>query len=319
MENRTTLRKKIENARYFALHWPLELPSEEIHKICSERILLRGENHQKLRADDDEYKRILWTFIRSTEEPTFDEFDVIETMNLIENIEDSITRAVKACVRVLDLPFPNDEEMERAFTAARDYRVVISDEEKERQAKKAAKKKPRYYALRPSWASSFDLEDFVRSALDSAKLAEGGPTRSFFGKLCEDKRIERNPHVTIVHERMLPESQPLWDACKVLAKEDPLEQFEVTFRSIVHNDRVMAISVDLAETSGTEAISKFFAELGDGHRKRLHITVGRREEGINAYEAAELIQKRKDGKVDDVCVVPVVGEETVKVYMEGMR
>lgn len=316
MENRTTLRKKIENARYFALHWPLELPSEEIHKICSERILLRGENHQKLRADDDEYKRILWTFIRSTEEPAFDEFDVIETMNLTENIEDSITRAVKACVRVLDLPFPSDEEMEQAFTAAREYRVVISDEEKERQAKlKAAKKKPRYYALRPN---SFDLEGFVRSTLDSAKLAEGEPTRSFFGKLCKDKRIERKPHVTIVHERMLPESQPLWDACEVLAKEDPLEQFEVTFRSIVHNDRVMAISVDLAETSGTEAISKFFAELSDGPRKRLHITVGRREEEINAYEAAELIQKWRDGKVDDVCVVPVVGEETVKVNMKGM-
>lgn len=317
MGNRTTLRKKIENARYFALHWPLELPSEEIHKICSERILLRGENHQKLRADNDEYKRILWTFIRSTEEPAFDEFDVIETMDLTENIEDSITRAVKACVRVLGLPFPSNEKMERAFTAAREYRVVISDEEKERQAKlKAAKKKPRYYALRPN---SFDLEGFVRSTLDSAKLAEGEPTRSFFGKLCKDKRIERKPHVTIVHERMLPESQPLWDACEVLAKEGPPEQFEVTFRSIVHNDRAMAISVDLAETSGTDATSKFFAELGDSPRKRLHITVGRREEGINAYEAAELIQKWRDGKVDDVCVVPVVGEETVKVNMKGVR
>lgn len=63
--------------RLFALKWSPDKPLSTIHRICGDRVLYRGENHQTLRADKHakEHEDDIWKFITGTQELADDEVD----------------------------------------------------------------------------------------------------------------------------------------------------------------------------------------------------------------------------------------------------
>ena len=66
--------------RLLALNWALDKPPARIHRICGDRVMDRGDNHQTLRADNvaKTHEGVIWKFINSTEELAEDEVDEVE-------------------------------------------------------------------------------------------------------------------------------------------------------------------------------------------------------------------------------------------------
>ncbi|KAH9027202.1 tRNA ligase kinase domain-containing protein [Lactarius hengduanensis] len=107
--------------RLLALHWPLDQPHTETHRICADRILLRGTNHQTLHADQrgKAHESVLWQFLRTTEPLADGEADMVIEMDVREDLEHALSRAIDAVVRVLGLPLPDPERVGAALARAR--------------------------------------------------------------------------------------------------------------------------------------------------------------------------------------------------------
>ena len=158
--------------------------------------------HQTLHADtvNKSHEDVIWKFMQTTEPLDEGEVDDTIEMNMEESLEDALARAVDGCVRILGLPKPSIEQMGEALAAARAYRPPVAGE----QAATKKEKTPRYYALLPE----VNLEELLRETFSSPKLDADG---SFFDTLMANKRIAGRPHVTLVHEKGLPDDQALWD------------------------------------------------------------------------------------------------------------
>jgi len=100
-ELRDTVKDTRPPVRLLALHWSLDQPHAEIHRICAARILGRGANHQSLHGDErgKKHEGILWQFLRSTERLTDGEADSVVEMDVREGMNmRSSARSMRSCV-----------------------------------------------------------------------------------------------------------------------------------------------------------------------------------------------------------------------------
>jgi len=133
-------------------------------------------------------------------------------------------------------------------------------------------------------------------------------SNAFWEKLRSGDRVEKRPHVTVTHRNNLPGESELWDQCVLLQQTDPPPLFRMKFGSVVWNDRVMAISVDIENADRAEG-NEFISSLPDHVKMRLHITAATRDAKVKPVEAMALVQSWRgqgvggDGqmvKLDDV-------------------
>lgn len=105
------------------MNWSFDLPLSSIHRICGDRIVSRGDNHQALHADMEgkAHEDVIWMFLNTAEELLDEEVDDSIEMNVEESLEDALARAVDGCVRILGVPRPTAEQIGQALAAARDY------------------------------------------------------------------------------------------------------------------------------------------------------------------------------------------------------
>ena len=247
--------------------------------------------HQTLHADtvNKSHEDIIWKFMQTTEPLDEGEVDDTIEMNMEESLEDALARAVDGCVRILGLPKPSIEQMGEALAAARAYRPPVAGE----QAATKKEKTPRYYALLPE----VNLEELLRETFSSPKLDADG---SFFDTLMANKRIAGRPHVTLVHEKGLPNDQALWDRCVGLFRQAQPALFKLKLDTVVRDGRVMALPVSDLSVSGEEEDeegtgAEFVARLPDELKGKLHITVGTANKDINPFEARALVERWRKG------------------------
>ena len=111
--------------RLLALNWSLDQPPAAIHRICGDRVLQRGDNHQSLRVRGDSlsksHEEAIWMFINSTQALAPNQVDSIVEMELGESLEDAVKRAVEGCVAVMGLEMPSDEKIQEALDVVRGY------------------------------------------------------------------------------------------------------------------------------------------------------------------------------------------------------
>ncbi|KAH9887365.1 RNA ligase-domain-containing protein [Cubamyces lactineus] len=318
-------------ARLLALNWSFDLPPSTIHRICGDRIVLRGDRHQSLIADPSEktHENVLWLFLNQAEELTDAEADVVVTMDIEESLEDALTRAVDACVKFLGVERPDQEKFFQALAVARQYEPAKKGnkaaKQKEKQAQKQAdgeskdkSKTPRYYGI----AAEVDLQSVIASALASADPSSVPPeARKFWDDLKAAGRVAKLPHVTIVHSRSLPAEQTLWDRCAALVARSHPPLFSFRLGHIVWNDRVMAATVhDLAVDLGDSDSGNgdpgdvdrpaldFVVGLPPAVRERLHVTVGTRDKSVPPVEGMQLVKEWKrqgGGSVPGVWTLPL--------------
>ncbi len=107
--------------RLLALYWSLDQPHAKTHRICADRILARGTNHQTLHGDEKgkAHESVLWQFLRTTEPLADGEADTVIEMDVQDDLEHALLRAVDAVVRVLGLPRPDAERVGAALARAR--------------------------------------------------------------------------------------------------------------------------------------------------------------------------------------------------------
>ena len=299
-QHRTALRDAIRGynppVRLLALNWAFEQPLATIHRICSDRIYDRGEKHQTLHADvrGKSHEDVVWQFIEQREELEEREVDAVIEMDINEDLEHALDRAVDGCVRILGLEKPDQEKVGLALAAARGYEPTKKKGDVKGGEKK--KGKPRYYGFVPE-VDLLELLNPVFSAGGDADVADG---RQFFTNLKKNGRITKQPHITLVHSKSFDQewAQPLWDNCSELYLSSTPSTFQFTLGSVVWNDRVMAVTADeIAPTAGDDEAGKSFVDqLPQEVRMGLHITVGTASRDIPPFEAHALVSDWRNGK-----------------------
>ena len=305
-QHRTALRDAVRGynppVRLLALNWAFEQPLSTIHLICSERVYDRGEKHQTLHADahGKSHEDVLWKFIEQRQELEEHEVDEVIEMDINEDLDHALGRAVNGCVRILGLEKPDQEKVGLALAAARGYGPTEKREGKKEKERKEGKEKkgkpPRYYGFVPE-VDLLELLNPVFSSPGDGDVADG---KRLFINLKKNGRITKQPHITIVHSKALDSewAQPVWDRCSELSLSSTPSTFQFTLGSVVWNDLVMAITVDeVVPVSGDDEAGKSFVDqLPQEVLRKLHITVGTANNDIPPVEARTLVEDWRNGK-----------------------
>lgn len=300
-QHRDQLRKATANmsppVRLLAWNWSIDEPPATVHRIMSDRVLTRGDNHQTLRADATKsHEEVIWMFLNQIEELEHDEVDDIVEMDIEDTLEQAVSKAIDGCVAVLGLERPRQEKIEEALQVATGYAPKTK---KAADAKKDGKGTPRYFGLLPEVDLKELLAPFMSAAEDGSWLWE---------HLVAQERVTGRPHVTIVHKNSLPAEGELWERCTGLHRMQSPPLFKFKLGHVVWNKRVMAVTVDDIEVDSTitsedpsQEGHEFVSKLPHDVRDRLHITVGTKDSKILPVEGMHLVQEWKRGlNADDI-------------------
>ncbi|KAF8893696.1 RNA ligase-domain-containing protein [Gymnopilus junonius] len=311
--------------RLLALNWSLDKPPAMIHRICGDRVEQRGENHQTLRADTSKsHEDVIWMFINNTEELTASEVDDIIEMEVEEDLEQAVRRAVKGVAKALELEMPSEEKIQEGIEAVGWYEPKTKKpDEKKKETKKGkvagSASGARYFGLLPE----VDLIELLDERMQKDDVDEG--MRQLWAKLKEGGRVTKRPHVTIVHKNSMETEKPLWDRCAALHAVTPAPPlFKGKLKTVLCNDRVMALTAEdfvLVQGSANgqnQEGADFVSKLAHEVRQRLHITVGTKAADIPAVEAKALVEGYRKGVEDGVKVLQLEGVE-FKGRVKGMN
>lgn len=299
-----------------ALHWGLQnQPHATIHRICSDRILQRGDNHQTLRADAEakKHEEVVWMFLEQTEDIGDKEVDEVVDMEIEADFEINLAKAIDACVRVLGFRKPTQEQVGQAMAVARGYAPTSK---KEDEVKKGKVKGPRYYALLPE----IGLTNIVDERLGKPDAPQSAGL--FWDTLKDAKRVTAVPHITLVHNKSLPQEQALWDSCRDLFLSPDSPSFNFRVSHLVYNSRVMSLVVDdlkagtspgsdVIDKAAQEFVTKFYHPKLKG---ALHITVGTKDASIPALEGKSVVEDWRKGRpgITALALKGVVGKGMIK-------
>ncbi|KAG6915576.1 hypothetical protein DXG01_010877 [Tephrocybe rancida] len=283
--------------RLLVLNWGIgNIPQATVHRVCGDRVMQRGTNHQTLRPDADKaHEEVIWMFLNTRQEFSDSEADAVIEMQVEEDMEAAVRRAVDGCVRILGLEAPSEEKITEALVAINAYKPKVKKADE-----KKAKDQARYYGL----LAEVDLQEVLGTKLGALAHAQGveGDAASTFAVLKGAGRVARRPHITIVHQNSLPAEQALWDGCAALHTFEPPPLFKLRLGHLVWNSRVMALTVDDLDAVGEDGVARgkeFLAGLPAELTQRLHITVATKNTSVPAVEAKALVQAFHKGETSD--------------------
>lgn len=308
------------NVRLVGITWDIDQrPYHRLLRLCSERIVGRGENHQTLRPDatvDAEHEAVVSSFLHhfTTPDPTI--FD----KQIIVSVEDepraALGTVVSGLVDILGLAMPTEQAIDDALASAQGYQTTTPFHGLARVGKPV-----RYFGLAPE----IDINVVVDEALASPMPQEAADSaRAFVAALREKGRVTLKPHVTLSHEKNVeaekeaaeegapPGPQTVaWNTCKALAEArmSPMYDFDVTH--VVWDDRVMALVVagirprpDTAAVVdgavGEQRESAVPLVLPHEVEANLHVTVGTQDEEVSAFESRGVVRVAREASARGV-------------------
>ncbi|KAJ4466316.1 RNA ligase-domain-containing protein [Lentinula aciculospora] len=318
-QHRTQLRELTQRmtppVRLLALNWSLaSYPRSTVHRICGDRVLARGDNHQTLRADTSKsraHEDVVRMFIAQTEELVPAEVDVIVDMDLEADFLSAVNRAVDGICKELELPKPSPEKIAQGIEKATGYRPATKKDDDSKQKQK--EKDPRYFGILPE----INLEREL-----SKVFGETSTSYTMWMHLKQNKRISQRPHITVIHKNSLPGEIELWERCMDLHMSENPPMFEFKLKNVVWNDRVMAVVISdfrvVSESDLEQKGTEFADKLAEEVRTRLHITVGTQNHNIQAVEAKSLVEEWRRGKTDGVQVMEISEDVLVRGRIKGL-
>ncbi|KAF9265691.1 hypothetical protein L218DRAFT_155694 [Marasmius fiardii PR-910] len=298
-------------ARLLALNWAFDKPQSTIHRVCGDRVMSRGGNHQTLRADAAKsHEAVLWQFITKTEHLSTNEVDNIIDMDLEDDFEVSLNRAIDGICDVLKLEKPTPEKVAEGIEAALGYKARTKTTKDETPKTKA--KEPRYFAILPE----IEVDEVLKENLGD------DDSYTLWMHLKKTNRVTQRPHITLVHKKSLPSEIELWERCTELHALEQPPVFEFELSNVVWNERIMAICVDKVKLDGASADNsqkgeEFITKLRDDTRHRLHITVGTKDDSVPPIEARDMIEKWRAGDTEGLQSI-TIGPVTVKGRVKGL-
>ncbi|WVQ80680.1 hypothetical protein IAT38_002785 [Cryptococcus sp. DSM 104549] len=317
------------NLRSIAITWDLDTqPYHRLLRVCSERVVVRGDNHATLRPDpsvDAEHEAVVSRFLRDYVPPDPAAYDAVIQLSVLDTPGETLRKLVDGLVEPMGLPRPDDAALEEALAAANSYKVTTPYHAIPRVGRTV-----RYFGLAPE----MDLAEVVAQALEPFRgTLKGDDAVRFLEGLKAKGRVTGKPHVTLCHEnnvklekvangRAVPATdgaegdekkevtepsgdipppgpqEILWETCKSLstARFSPLFKYDLTH--LVWDSRAMAFALDrmvpipspLASGEETPEVPDLDKVLPDEARMYLHVTVGTTSEDIPAYESRGLIK-----------------------------
>ncbi|KAF5369444.1 hypothetical protein D9758_002719 [Tetrapyrgos nigripes] len=298
-----------KHVRLLALSYPVaSLPHSTLIRICGDRVVERGDNHQTLRADKTgakSHEQIVWGFIGSFEELSMDEVDDVIEVDLEWSMEEAVRYSVEQLSRILELPKPSNEKVKEGLSVALGYKPTTFKPDTEEKTKEAVEIK--YFALMPE----VDIGALLQKIFEEGVVKEQS---SFFEQLAKGKRITKRSHVTLVHKNSFSTSdgenqgeeeyaKGLWDRSEALHTMSLPPTFEFKLTNVVWDDRVMTVVVEDLLVQPSSATSdkdqkgaEFLKELPDEVRARLHITVGTENDKIPPVEGKALMERWRKGE-----------------------
>ncbi|KZS97411.1 hypothetical protein SISNIDRAFT_406536 [Sistotremastrum niveocremeum HHB9708] len=274
-------RRSGTKVRLVGLNWSLNpeetnLPLGTVHRICSDRITERGDNHLKLIPDEDggkQHEEVVWMFIRGREEVQEGELDDVVEMDLEEGLDEGVSRAVKGLWDIMSGDenvgmgdaIPDGERMGEAVGFVRRYVVDKDEKGAKSKTKSESKSKPetkeqvevtegkkkkkakeaRYYGFNVE----LDLERSLKKHLSHPSIPPS--LQTLFESLKSSGRITFDPHITLVHSASLSSSasdhetaKPLWDTLESFTNsENGSALFRFTISHILFTPRLIALSI----------------------------------------------------------------------------
>jgi tRNA ligase len=232
-----------------------------------------------------------------------EEIDIDPSLDALPMLKSMCDRLVP----LLKLEMPSHEELEEALKEAKDYKPSL------RKEIKADPIKCRYYAV----SAEVNLESFIAGLLESQKLQ-----CDLWKTLQDEDRIEKHPHITILHSKKKPgedasdknkkDFDDFWAECRTLSHRQC--DFTITVGPrLAWNDRVMTLEVSKLETQEVLGQSSRLHH-DDSHR---HITIGTKSKDISGYEGKVLMHDLVAGKTHGMQVAEV-GVHQFQGRMKGM-
>ena len=280
------------NVRLVGIVWDVEAqPYHRLLRICSERVVERGDNHQTLRPDltiEAEHEAVVGQFLRNWTAPDPQLFDELISVQVEESPREVLVKIVDGLVAYLGLTRPSDADIDSALGKAADYKVTTPYHAPAVRAGKAI----RYFGVAPE----INLPATVETIL-SAHEAPSATT--LFKHLKAVDRVTAKPHITLAHEKHVAEErdshpdkdtpglfETLWNTCKSLAESTSTALYEFDVTLLVWDDRVMALALDhLHPKQAGPAIV-----LPEEVALYLHVTVGTRDEETLAFESRGIVR-----------------------------
>jgi tRNA ligase len=233
-------------------------------------------------------------FINNHEALAEDEVDECVEMDIEDDLESMVKCAVDGLWGLiggegglLGNEKPSEKRIREALEHVKEYKVKNND-----KAVSHVKegKSPRYYGLLPN----IELEKILNGVFANAV---GGSWRSgaeCWEKLKKEGRVTREPHVTIVHQKALPQEQDVWNLARPVVASTTPTIFNIKFGKVLWNERVMVLTVDhIEQVSGSDSTPEgrnFLDGLPDATRNRLHVTVGTAKGNILPVEGKKLVE-----------------------------
>lgn len=287
--------------RRIAIVWDVTaLPYHRVLRICSERVVKRGDNHQTLRPDitaEAEHEAVVGQFLRNFTPPDEDTFDAVITVQVTDSPQEALSKIVDCLVEVLDLKKPSQVELDDALAAAQQYKVTTPYHAPSRVGKAI-----RYFGLAPE----IDLAAVVETILPQTPNESAA---DFLAKLKASDRITAKPHVTLAHEKSVEaekearrgkedetigEHERVWNQCKALASSVASPLFSFNMPYLVWDDRVMALILDDIHQQLAPKDGPLELDVPSDVQQNLHVTVGTQSEEISAFESRSIVRKAKE-------------------------
>ncbi|KAK4996633.1 tRNA ligase [Elasticomyces elasticus] len=367
------VRHVIPDAHFVALHYVHDHSNiNQIRDTTRQRVLSRGDNHQTIQAgskSQDEIIGIMEGFINrfepvNTEVSPDDAFDLVINLNATatsrENLE-TVVAQMNAEYPKLFGKMPTSDELDAAIEAAlADYKPDIKHEikgGKPNQRNKTTRGQngthkdsmtPQPNGAKP--AVQKPLEYFciklpttrITTILDAIFRDEDAQIARVYRQLQQQRRVQREFHVTLIHRASASQHQQYWDRLSELyfsarddarnAKQPPqnrngtpsqsdepeLGKCNVILERVVWDARIMCFLVRLApaktEGEGTEMEWRSVNEMA-------HITVGTANQSVKPKESNDLLKRwmtEGSGGESGIRDVPVKGQVELLGVVNGV-
>jgi tRNA ligase len=311
LSDENTFKKALKpyNVRMIGIVWDIDSrPYHRLLRLCSERIVARGDNHQTLRPDstvDAEHEAVVSSFLHNftTPDPTL--FDKQIIVSVEDDPRSALDTIVNGLAEALNLPVPTPEAIDAALAEAQGHKTKTPFHGLARVGKTV-----RYFGLAPE----IDINSVIDEALESPMpQASSSSARSFLTQIREKNRVTQKPHITLSHEKNVAAEKEAaregaadgphaaaWNTCVALAEArlSPIYEFDVTH--VVWDDRVMALVVagirPQTPTSDAEADRGVGTPLilPEEVEINLHVTVGTQNEEITAFESRGVVRVARE-------------------------
>ncbi|KAK9459644.1 RNA ligase-domain-containing protein [Lipomyces oligophaga] len=320
-----------ERIRYIAIHFLHNTQSrEEILKTTFNRVQKRGNNHQTIQAatdTQDKVQKIMSGFLTRFQPvdvrftPDRDMFDLVIDLPINAPLEINLRRIID----LISEKYPclinrtiSDRELDESIRVALDYAPardqVNSAFRTEKSIKRSAKENP----ANPK-QQNLELPLIKRKKLNYVALAipdpelfkalvpkllrKHGADCTFWNFLLENKRVQSEFHVTLMHVSESKIQEDIWEfyVKKVEAGALAEYSFDITGKSIIWDSRVMLVEVHLTAKDTGIPLSP---------TQKFHITIGTAETLIKPVEAGLLLKDIMNREIQRCVLSP--GDLTFK-------